>query len=181
MAVYSVSTASSPLFDISPPRSFVTSLTEINVTDEPLFLYGLFFLVLHSLSHHSQRLSPPPRASLRPRGVVFRSLSSARGPPTLTRERERRRGGGELTWRVTPTHHEPEPGLASLQHEALPWRPPHRAAVVTSHPTIWERRESSHGVRLRQSGVTFLIRPYHIAIITLTKQAKLTIKASVSD
>lgn len=87
MAVYSVSTASSPLFDISPTRSFVTSLTEINVTDEPLFLYGLFFSVLHSLSHHSQQLSPPPRASLRPLGVVFRSLSSARGTPTLTRER----------------------------------------------------------------------------------------------
>lgn len=118
VAVYSVSTASSSLFDISPPQSFVTSLTEIDVREEPLFLFRLFQVLL-SLSHHSVFVSPPP-VPLRPRGVVFRSLSSERGPPTLTGEK------GGLTWRVTPTHHEPGPGLASLQHAALPWRPPQR-------------------------------------------------------
>lgn len=42
VAVYSVLTASSSLFDISPTQSFVISLTEINVGEEPLFLYRLF-------------------------------------------------------------------------------------------------------------------------------------------
>lgn len=60
VAVYSVSTASSPLFDISPPQSFVTSLTEINVGERNLSFFTDFFLVLHSLSHHSVLLSPPP-------------------------------------------------------------------------------------------------------------------------
>lgn len=175
MAVYSVSTASSALFDISPPRSFVSCLTEINLTDEPL-LYGLFFKSsTHSHTTHSDSLLP-----LVPLSVLGVSCF-ARSPLREARPHWRERVGGGLTWRVTPTHHEPEPGLASLQHEALPWRPPHRAAVVTSRPTIWERRESSHGVCLRQSGLAFLIKPYHIAITTLIKQSKLTIKASVSD
>lgn len=43
---------------------------------------------------------------------------------------------------------------------------------ITSYD-LREAREllGSRGVRLRQSGVTFLIRRYHVAIITLTKQA----------
>lgn len=35
-----------------------------------------------------------------------------------------------------PTHHEPGPGLASLQHAALPGRPVQRAAVVTSRRIV---------------------------------------------
>lgn len=80
------------------------------------YLSGLF-QVFGSLPHHSAPSLLPPR--LAP-GVVFRSLSSERAPPTVTSAR----WAGEVTWRVTPTHHEPGPGLASAEHAALPGRPP---------------------------------------------------------
>jgi len=69
--------------------------------------------------------------------------------------------------------HSPRAGAWAgvIAARGVAWRPPQRAAVVTSHPNpaIRERRDSgsAHGVHLRQSGVTALIRPFHIRIITL--------------
>lgn len=98
VAVYSVSTASSSLFDISPPRTRLTSLTEINVKKEPLFLHGLFQSSTHSRTTR-RSLSPPP-VPLSVLGVsCFARSLLQRGPPTLTGDEE---GGGGLTWRVTP-------------------------------------------------------------------------------
>lgn len=117
-----------------------------------------------------------PRASLRPRGVVFRSLSSERGPPTVTTEKEEK---GGLTWRVTPTYHEPGPGLASLQHAGIALE---TATARWHHIRVlrFERENgSAHGVHLRQSGVIDLIRSFHIGIITLIKLANM--KTSVGD
>lgn len=63
-----------------------------------LFLFLSPPLSTHSLSHTPfSAVSPPPRASHRPRGVVFRSLSSALAPPPVTTARggsDGRRGGG---------------------------------------------------------------------------------------
>lgn len=98
VAVYSVSTASSSLFDISPPRTRLTSLTEINVK-KGTSLSSRTFSVFHSLSHHSALTLSSPRASLRPRSVVFRSFSSLAGPAHTDGGRG---GGGGQTWRVTP-------------------------------------------------------------------------------
>lgn len=100
VAVYSVSTASSSLFDISPPRTRLTSLTEINVKKEPLFLHGLFQSSTHSRTTR-RSLSPPP-VPLSVLGVsCFARSLLQRGPPTLTGTR-REGGGGGQTWRVTP-------------------------------------------------------------------------------
>lgn len=100
VAVYSVSTASSSLFDISPPRTRLTSLTEINVKKEPLFLHGLFQSSTHSRTTR-RSLSPPP-VPLSVLGVsCFARSLLQRGPPTLTGDEEGGRRGGQ-TWRVTP-------------------------------------------------------------------------------
>lgn len=100
VAVYSVSTASSSLFDISPPRTRLTSLTEINVKKEPLFLHGLFQSSTHSRTTR-RSLSPPP-VPLSVLGVsCFARSLLQRGPPTLTEDEEGGRRGGQ-TWRVTP-------------------------------------------------------------------------------
>lgn len=131
VAVYSVSTASSSLFDISPPRTRLTSLTEINVKKEPLFLHGLFQSSTHSRTTR-RSLSPPP-VPLSVLGVsCFARSLLQRGPPTLTGDEE----GGANVASHAPTHHEPGPGLASLQHAALPGRPLQRAAAVVTSRRI---------------------------------------------
>lgn len=109
-------------------------------------------------SHHSA-LSLLPLASLRPRGVVFRSLSSERCPPTVTTGRWWW-GEGGVTWRVTPTHHEPQPELASLEHAAFARetaiaRSDAALSAVTSHPspTIRALDRLHSSVHVRQSGI----------------------------
>lgn len=135
VAVYSVSTASSSLFDISPPRTRLTSLTEINVKKEPLFLHGLFQSSTHSRTTR-RSLSPPP-VPLSVLGVsCFARSLLQRGPPTLTGDEEGGRRGGANVASHAPTHHEPGPGLASLQHAALPGRPLQRAAAVVTSRRI---------------------------------------------
>lgn len=170
VAVYSVSTASSSLFDISPPRTRLTSLTEINVK-KGTSLSSRTFSVFHSLSHHSALTLSSPRASLRPRSVVFRSFSSLAGPAHTDGGRG---GGGANVASHAPTHHEPGPGLASLQHAALPGRPLQRAAAVVTSRRIVRIERGARAARLAAfiyvSQVS--IRPLPMRIVTLIKVEK---------
>lgn len=104
----------------------------------------------HSLSHTPFRAFPPPPTPpcLSPSSGCCVSLALlCSAPPPVTRARGAEGewegkeglggGGGEgAAWRVTPTHHEPGTGPASLQHAASPWRRPQPlSAEVTSHPS----------------------------------------------
>lgn len=175
VAVYSVSTASSSLFDISPPRTRLTSLTEINVK-RGTSLSSRTFSVFHSLSNHSALTLSSPRASLRPRSVVFRSFSSLAGPAHTDGGRGGREeeGGGANVASHAPTHHEPGPGLASLQHAALPGRPLQRAAAVVTSRRIVRIERGARAARLAAfiyvSQIS--IRPLPMRIVTLIKVEK---------
>lgn len=113
-----------------------------------LFLFLSPPLSTHSLSHTPFSAVSPPPPCLSPSSGCCVSLAllcsrPAPGDDSAGRERwkegrseEERGGRGGLAWRVTPTHHEPGTGPASLQHAASPWRPPQPlSAEVTSHPS----------------------------------------------
>lgn len=158
VAVYSVSTASSSLFDISPPRTRLTSLTEINVK-KGTSLSSRTFSVFHSLSHHSALTLSSPRASLRPRSVVFRSFSSLAGPAHTDGGRGgREEGGGGKRGESRP--HSPRAGTRAgvTAARGVAWETVTARRCrgdFTSNRADRERRESgsTRSVHLRQSGI----------------------------